>query len=93
MRVRRLFVASEYRVVFVLAERIAAAEQWIVRAQVRAHRFDFLPFRLGRIGDVRDYEAVLAAVRHADVVFHAAALKQVPSCEYAPVEAVKTKKD
>lgn len=43
-----------------------------------------------RIGDVRDYEAVLAAVRHADVVFHAAALKQVPSCEYAPVEAVKT---
>jgi FlaA1/EpsC-like NDP-sugar epimerase len=43
-----------------------------------------------RIGDVRDYEAVLAAVRHSDVVFHAAALKQVPSCEYAPVEAVKT---
>ena len=43
-----------------------------------------------RIGDVRDYDAVLAAVRHADVVFHAAALKQVPSCEYAPVEAVKT---
>jgi UDP-glucose 4-epimerase len=43
-----------------------------------------------RIGDVRDYEAVLGVVRHADVVFHAAALKQVPSCEYAPLEAVKT---
>jgi FlaA1/EpsC-like NDP-sugar epimerase len=43
-----------------------------------------------RIGDVRDYEAVLSVTRNADVVFHAAALKQVPSCEYAPVEAVKT---
>jgi UDP-glucose 4-epimerase len=43
-----------------------------------------------RIGDVRDYDSVLSAVRRADVVFHAAALKQVPSCEYAPLEAVKT---
>jgi UDP-glucose 4-epimerase len=43
-----------------------------------------------RIGDVRDYDAVLAAARSTDVVFHAAALKQVPSCEYAPMEAVKT---
>src|SRR5207247_10738378 len=45
------------------------------------------------IGDVRDYDAVLAAVRRTDVVFHAAALKQVPSCEYAPIEAVKTNVD
>jgi len=43
-----------------------------------------------KIGDVRDYSAVLAAVSRADVVFHAAALKQVPSCEYAPDEAVQT---
>jgi FlaA1/EpsC-like NDP-sugar epimerase len=43
-----------------------------------------------RIGDVRDYDAVLSVVRRANVVFHAAALKQVPSCEYAPLEAVKT---
>ena len=43
-----------------------------------------------RIGDVRDYAAVAAAVREADVVFHAAALKQVPSCEYFPFEAVQT---
>ena len=43
-----------------------------------------------RIGDVRDYPALLAAVRHADIVFHAAALKQVPSCEYFPFEAVQT---
>lgn len=43
-----------------------------------------------RIGDVRDYSSVLAAVRDADVVFHAAALKQVPTCEYFPYEAVMT---
>jgi FlaA1/EpsC-like NDP-sugar epimerase len=43
-----------------------------------------------RIGDVRDYAAVQAAVRDADVIFHAAALKQVPTCEYFPIEAVQT---
>jgi UDP-glucose 4-epimerase len=43
-----------------------------------------------RIGDVRDYPAFLGAVREADVVLHAAALKQVPTCEYFPFEAVQT---
>lgn len=43
-----------------------------------------------RIGDVRDYSALVAAMRHADIVFNAAALKQVPSCEYFPFEAVLT---
>lgn len=43
-----------------------------------------------RIGDVRDYSALLQAAREADVIIHAAALKQVPSCEYFPFEAVQT---
>jgi FlaA1/EpsC-like NDP-sugar epimerase len=43
-----------------------------------------------RIGDVRDYAAIRAAIEHADIVINAAALKQVPSCEYFPVEAVQT---
>lgn len=43
-----------------------------------------------RIGDVRDQAAVVAAMRGIDVVFNAAALKQVPSCEYFPMEAVLT---
>lgn len=42
------------------------------------------------IGDVRDYESVYDALRDVDYVFHAAALKQVPSCEFYPLEAVKT---
>lgn len=42
------------------------------------------------IGDVRDYDSVHDALRGVDYVFHAAALKQVPSCEFYPMEAVRT---
>ncbi|MFZ8100190.1 polysaccharide biosynthesis protein [Staphylococcus arlettae] len=42
------------------------------------------------IGDVRDSRSVETAMRNVDFVFHAAALKQVPSCEFFPIEAVKT---
>lgn len=43
-----------------------------------------------RIGDVRDFHAVASALHGVDIVFNAAALKQVPSCEYFPYEAVRT---
>lgn len=43
-----------------------------------------------RIGDIRDYHSVCAVLREADIVVNAAALKQVPSCEYFPFEAVQT---
>ena len=42
------------------------------------------------IGDVRDYRSIDQAMFNVDYVFHAAALKQVPSCEFYPIEAVKT---
>ncbi len=43
-----------------------------------------------RIGDIRDYSSVTSAIKGSDIVINAAALKQVPSCEYFPYEAVRT---
>ncbi|MFC2056155.1 polysaccharide biosynthesis protein [Chloroflexota bacterium] len=43
-----------------------------------------------QIGDVRDYESVVRAVRQADIIIHAAALKQIPISEYFPFESIKT---
>lgn len=70
------------------AMRVEYLQQRAVTDEVIYHNFEqLLEFR---IGDVRDYHAVSAALRDADVVFNAAALKQVPTCEYFPFEAVQT---
>ncbi|HVF56486.1 MAG TPA: polysaccharide biosynthesis protein [Pyrinomonadaceae bacterium] len=59
--------------------------------EVIYHNFEqLLQFR---IGDVRDAHSVATVMRNADVIFNAAALKQVPSCEYFPYEAVRTNID
>jgi FlaA1/EpsC-like NDP-sugar epimerase len=60
-------------------------------AQVQMQRaFDNHPALKFLIGDVRDYKAVLDACAGVDVVFHLAALKHVPICEFQPAEAMKT---
>ena len=53
----------------------------------RLFPYDFIKFYLG---DVRDFSSIENATKGVDFIFHAAALKQVPSCEFFPYEAVKT---
>ncbi len=86
-RVRRLILfsrdeAKQHDLRLELLRRRAATDEVIYRDFER--RLEF------RIGDVRDLHSVSAAAREADVIFHAAALKQVPTCERFPYEAVRT---
>jgi UDP-N-acetylglucosamine 4,6-dehydratase len=55
-----------------------------MRTQLKDERVRFF------LGDVRDYESTAMAIKGSDYVFHAAALKQVPSCEFFPIQAVET---
>jgi len=67
-----------------IALEVPSASLWQPREIIYENSQGFLAFR---IGDVRDYSALLQVVREADVVFHAAALKQVPTCEYFPLRS------
>ena len=70
------FIRVEYE------NRVAATDEIIYRNFQRMLEF--------RIGDVRDYGSVASVLRDADIVVNAAAMKQVPTCEYFPNEAVRT---
>lgn len=59
-------------------------KQHDMRTQLQDNKVKFY------IGDVRDYDSIDRAMQGVDYVFHAAALKQVPSCEFFPLEAAKT---
>ncbi len=59
-------------------------KQYQMRRKIQDSRVSFC------IGDIRDFDSVLDSLDEINYVFHAAALKQVPSCEFHPIEAVKT---
>src|SRR5690606_38237235 len=80
--VLRRFLNSDLREVRILSR--DEKKQDDMRRKYKATKLKF------HIGDVRDYQSVLTAMRGVDFLFHAAALKQVPSCEFYPLEAVKT---
>jgi UDP-glucose 4-epimerase len=74
--------AKQYQMRVDYMNRVAATDEVIYRNFEQLIEF--------RIGDVRDLESVSSVLSQVDVVFNAAALKQVPTCEYFPFEAVKT---
>ncbi|AOL94043.1 UDP-glucose 4-epimerase [Porphyrobacter sp. LM 6] len=80
--VLRRFLDSELREIRVFSR--DEKKQDDMRKKYKSDKLKFY------IGDVRDFQSVMNAVRGADFIYHAAALKQVPSCEFYPLEAVKT---
>lgn len=79
--VRRLLAAGTQEVRVLSRDELKQHE---MRTAIGDERVKFL------LGDVRDYSSVDQATRGVDLVFHAAALKQVPSCEFFPLQAVQT---
>jgi UDP-N-acetylglucosamine 4,6-dehydratase len=80
--VLRRFIDSPFREIRILSR--DEKKQDDMRKRYASDKLKFY------IGDVRDSSSVMNAMRGVDYVFHAAALKQVPSCEFHPMEAVKT---
>jgi len=74
--------AKQHAMRLEIQQRIHATEEIIFE--------DFRDMMAFQIGDVRDFHSISGVLRHADIVINAAALKQVPNCEYAPYEAVQT---
>ena len=81
-QVARYFLSSEIAEIRIFSRDEKKQEE--MRLALNDKRMKFY------IGDVRDYASVLQALKGADYLFHAAALKQVPSCEFYPLEAIKT---
>lgn len=80
--VKRILKGTDYRKVIVFSR--DELKQWEMAGEVQDDRVRFF------LGDVRDKDRLLRAFSGVDVVVHAAALKQVPACEYNPMEAIKT---
>ena len=81
-QVARYFLSSEIAEIRIFSRDEKKQEEMRLALNDKRMRF--------YIGDVRDYASVLQALKGADYLFHAAALKQVPSCEFYPLEAIKT---
>ena len=76
------FLSTELKKIVIFSRDEKKQEE--MRLKYKNRKIEFV------IGDVRDYESLTSAMKGVDFIFHAAALKQVPSCEFNPIEAVKT---